>query len=104
MKASGENKETKKPDSSKKTEVVIHAKGVAKAFGDKEVLKNINFDLKRGENMVVLGKSGMGKSVTIQCIVGMLKPDAGTLTVLGENVAETITNENRLSVSEWGFV
>jgi phospholipid/cholesterol/gamma-HCH transport system ATP-binding protein len=88
MKAAGENSETKKPDSTKKAEVVIHAKGIAKAFGDHEVLKNISFDLKRGENMVVLGKSGTGKSVTIECIVGKLKPDAGTLTVLGENVAE----------------
>ncbi|WP_419700406.1 ABC transporter ATP-binding protein [Mucilaginibacter sp. NFX135] len=88
MKAAGENSETKKPDLTKKAEVVIHAKGIAKAFGDHEVLKNISFDLKRGENMVVLGKSGTGKSVTIECIVGMLKPDAGTLTVLGENVAE----------------
>jgi phospholipid/cholesterol/gamma-HCH transport system ATP-binding protein len=88
MKAAKENTEKKKSASSQKDEVVIHAKGIAKAFGNKEVLKNINFDLKRGENMVVLGKSGMGKSVTIQCIVGMLKPDAGDLTVLGENVAE----------------
>jgi len=88
MKATNENIKTEKQASSPKDEVVIHAKGIAKAFGDMEVLKDINFDLKRGENMVVLGKSGTGKSVTIQCIVGMLKPDAGTLTVLGENVAE----------------
>ncbi|MGN8068033.1 ABC transporter ATP-binding protein [Mucilaginibacter sp. SG564] len=104
MKASGENKEIKEPASSKKTEVVIHAKGIAKAFGDKEVLKNINFDLKRGENMVVLGKSGMGKSVTIQCIVGMLKPDAGTLTVLGENVAEMGDEELKQLRMKIGFL
>jgi phospholipid/cholesterol/gamma-HCH transport system ATP-binding protein len=88
MKAANKDTEAKKPASTKKEEVVIHAKGVKKGFVDKEVLKNITFDLKRGENMVVLGKSGSGKSVTIQCIVGMLKPDAGELTVFGENVAE----------------
>jgi len=104
MKEASENTETKKPASSPKDEVVIHAKGIAKAFGDKEVLKDINFDLKRGENMVVLGKSGMGKSVTIQCIVGMLKPDAGTLTVLGENVAEMGDEELKQLRMKIGFL
>ena len=104
MKATTENTETKKPDSTKKAEVVIHAKSIAKAFGDHEVLKDISFDLKRGENMVVLGKSGTGKSVTIQCIVGMLKPDAGTLTVLGENVAEMGDEELKQLRMKIGFL
>ena len=72
---------------SKPTETVIHIKGLKKSFGSKEVLKNINLDLKRGENVVILGKSGTGKSVTIQCIVGMLVPDGGEVCVFGENVA-----------------
>ena len=80
--------------SAKKTEVVIHIKGLKKSFGSKEVLRNINLDVHRGENLVILGKSGTGKSVTIQCIVGMLIPDGGQLTVFGDEVA--VMNEKEL--------
>jgi len=70
-----------------KEEIIIHIKDLKKSFGSNEVLKHITLDVKRGENVVILGKSGMGKSVTIQCIVGMLTPDGGELTVFGEDVA-----------------
>jgi len=69
-------------------EVVIAIKGLKKSFGEKDVLKDINLELKRSENIVVLGKSGTGKSVAIQCIVGLLKPDGGSLKVFGDEVAE----------------
>jgi phospholipid/cholesterol/gamma-HCH transport system ATP-binding protein len=69
-------------------EVVISIKGLKKSFGEKHVLKNINLEVKRGENVVILGRSGTGKSVTIQCIVGMLKPDEGSVKVFGDDVAE----------------
>jgi phospholipid/cholesterol/gamma-HCH transport system ATP-binding protein len=88
------DKEIKKQSSTKKDEVVIHIQGLKKSFGSKEVLKDINLDVHRGENVVVLGKSGQGKSVTIQCIVGMLTPDEGTLTVFGDEVANM--NEKEL--------
>jgi phospholipid/cholesterol/gamma-HCH transport system ATP-binding protein len=104
MKATDENIDTKTPASTKKDEVVIHAKGIKKGFIDKDVLKSITFDLKRGENMVVMGKSGSGKSVTIQCIVGMLKPDGGILTVLGENVAEMNDDELKQLRMKIGFL
>ena len=51
-----------------------------------EVLKNVSLQLFDGENLVVLGKSGSGKSVLIKCIVRLLHPDDGTINVLGENV------------------
>ncbi len=59
-----------------------------KAFGDNKVLVDFNLELKRGENVVVLGKSGSGKSVLIKCIIGLLEPDEGTIEVLGSNVTE----------------
>jgi phospholipid/cholesterol/gamma-HCH transport system ATP-binding protein len=71
----------------KRGDVVVHIKGLKKSFGSKEVLKNINLDVHSGENVVILGKSGTGKSVTIECIVGMLLPDEGELTVFGDDVA-----------------
>lgn len=67
-------------------ENVIEIKGLKKAFGGYEVLKDINLDVKKGENVVILGKSGQGKSVTIQCIVGMINPDSGSVKVFGEDV------------------
>jgi phospholipid/cholesterol/gamma-HCH transport system ATP-binding protein len=95
--------QTEKP-ASKKEEVVIHARGLKKAFGKKEVLRNITFDLKRGENIVVLGKSGQGKSVTIQCIAGMLTPDGGTLDVFGQDVAGMNDDELKQLRVKIGFL
>ena len=80
--------EKKAPPGKGKDEVVISIKSIKKSFGEKEVLKNITLDVYRGENVVVLGRSGQGKSVTIQCIVGMLKPDEGSLKVFGDEVAD----------------
>ncbi|GAA4103472.1 ABC transporter ATP-binding protein [Mucilaginibacter panaciglaebae] len=79
-------KEQRKNDRGK-TEVVIEIKHLKKSFGSKDVLKDINLTVHRGENVVVLGRSGQGKSVTIQCIVGMLTPDEGTLKVFNEDVS-----------------
>src|SRR5476651_2410828 len=86
MKKSTENKEQ---DLQPKniSEIVIAIKGLKKSFGEKHVLKDITLDVNRGENVVILGRSGTGKSVTIQCIIGLLKQDEGSLKVLGEEVA-----------------
>jgi len=83
-----ETKHTQKEKPADNNEVVVDIDHISKSFGEKEVLKDITLKLKRGENVVVLGKSGQGKSVTIQCIVGLLTPDAGTVKVFGDNVAE----------------
>jgi phospholipid/cholesterol/gamma-HCH transport system ATP-binding protein len=65
---------------------VVEINNLRKGFGKQEVLKNVSLRLFKGENLVVLGKSGSGKSVLIKCIVRLLRPDEGTITVLGENV------------------
>lgn len=67
---------------------VIQINNICKAFGNNSVLKDFTFNLKKGDNVVVLGKSGSGKSVLIKCIIGLIKPDSGRITVLGENVAD----------------
>lgn len=92
------------PNDVDNNEVVIHIKGLKKSFGDKEVLRDINLDLKRGENVVVLGRSGQGKSVTIQCIAGLLTPDDGELEVFGEAVAEMNEDELKELRIKLGFL
>src|ERR1700744_1805284 len=87
-----------------KTEVVVAIKGLKKSFGRKQVLKDINLELHRGENLIVLGKSGTGKSVTIQCIVGLLKQDEGSLKVFGEEVSELSEEELRQLRIKIGFL
>ena len=69
-----------------KEESVIAISGLYKSFDDLEVLKGIDFNLFKGENVAVLGKSGTGKSVLIKIIVGLLKPDRGEVVVLGQHV------------------
>lgn len=83
---------------------VVKIRGLKKAFNGVEVLKNINVDLKRGENLVVLGKSGQGKSVTIKCIVGLLKPDEGSVKVFDEEVVDLNDEELKQLRTKIGFL
>lgn len=74
-------------------EPVISISGLYKSFGEQQVLKGIDFNLFKGENVAVLGKSGTGKSVLIKIIVGLLKPDKGEVLVLGQLVDKLDRNE-----------
>jgi phospholipid/cholesterol/gamma-HCH transport system ATP-binding protein len=67
---------------------VITIKNLYKAFGSNSVLIDFNLNLRPGENLVVLGKSGSGKSVLIKCIIGLMKPDKGSINVLGNEVPD----------------
>jgi phospholipid/cholesterol/gamma-HCH transport system ATP-binding protein len=67
-------------------QAVIEIKNLKKSFGEQEVLKDVSLKLLNGENLVVLGKSGSGKSVLIKCIVGLLQADGGTINVFDKNV------------------
>ena len=72
---------------------VIEIKGLNKSFGNYHVLKGVDLDLYKGENLVVLGKSGTGKSVLIKIIVGLLTPDAGQVSVLNQLVDQITYKE-----------
>jgi len=85
-------------------EIVIHIKGLKKSFGEKHVLKNINLDVKKGENVVILGRSGTGKSVTIQCIVGLLRQDEGEVKVFGDEVSQMNEKELKALRIKIGFL
>lgn len=64
----------------------VNIEHVKKAFGNNVVLKDVNLQIKEGESVCTLGKSGTGKSVILQCIAGLLKPDSGKILVYGENI------------------
>lgn len=69
-----------------KENVVVRIRDLYKSFGENHVLRGINLDIRQGENLVVLGRSGTGKSVLIKIIAGLLKPDSGSIEVLGKEV------------------
>jgi len=67
-------------------EPVIVIRGLHKSFGDHEVLRGVDLHVKKGENLVILGKSGTGKSVLIKCLVGLVTPDEGEIKIFGEDL------------------
>lgn len=68
-------------------ETVVEIRGLEKYFGDLDVLKGVDLDLYKGENLVVLGKSGSGKSVLIKIMVGLLRQDFGSVKIFGKEVS-----------------
>jgi phospholipid/cholesterol/gamma-HCH transport system ATP-binding protein len=64
----------------------IELKNIHKSFGKKHVLNDMNIAVGKGRSLVVIGGSGTGKSVMLKCILGILSPDSGELTITGENV------------------
>jgi phospholipid/cholesterol/gamma-HCH transport system ATP-binding protein len=82
---------------------VIEIRDVSKSFGDNHVLRGVNLDLYKEENLVVLGRSGTGKSLLIKIISGLLKPDQGNIEVLGAPVTELNDRELRELRLKIGF-
>ena len=67
-------------------EDVVQIDGLVKSFGENHVLKGVSLRIKKGENVVVMGKSGSGKSVLIKCLVRLLEADAGKIIALGHDM------------------
>ena len=83
------------------TKAIIEIQNLKKSFSGKEVLKDISLNVHEGETLVVMGKSGSGKSVLIKCIIGLIQPDGGTLNVFGKdvmNLKHSEMDELRLSL------
>jgi len=70
------------------SEHYIEFRGVSKAFDDHQVLDDVSFFVDRGETCVIMGRSGVGKSVTLKHIMGFLKPDEGRVIVAGEDITD----------------
>src|ERR1700687_561299 len=84
-------------------ELMIYVRDLYKSFGEHHVLQGIDLDVYRQENMVVLGRSGTGKSVLIKIICGLLKPDSGQVRVLNKEVDELKDKELRELRLQVGF-
>lgn len=83
---------------------VIEIVNLKKSFGSQEVIKNVSLKLFNGENLVVLGKSGTGKSVLIKCIVGLLNFDSGNISVFGKDVSKLSLAELNKLREDIGFL
>jgi phospholipid/cholesterol/gamma-HCH transport system ATP-binding protein len=83
--------------------VVASIRDLYKSFGDRDVLKGVNLDLYQSENLVILGRSGTGKSVLIKCMVGLIRPDSGSINVLGKDVFKLNSKELNQLRLEIGF-
>ncbi len=83
---------------------VIEIENLKKAFEGKEILKGINLHLPREENLAVCGKSGIGKSVLIKCMVGLMQPDSGKINVLGKDMMNPSLRDLEFIRSKIGFV
>ena len=85
-------------------EVMIHIEGLYKRFGDNHVLNGFHMKLFKGENLVVMGKSGSGKSVMIKCLVGLMRPDSGYVSVMGKEITKLDRDALDMLRSDIGFL
>lgn len=85
MKTKADISQVKNETSERK--VVLEIKDLKKSFGNNEVLKGFNLKLYEGENLVIMGKSGSGKTVMIKCLVGLMQPDSGSIKVMGKDIS-----------------
>ena len=87
-----------------KKKPILEIKNLNKKFGDNQVLNDFNLELFEGENLVVMGKSGSGKSVMIQCLVGLIAPDSGSIKVMGKELTNLNQSQFDNLRTEIGFL
>lgn len=85
-------------------DLMVEVKNVSKSFGKNVVLDNISFNVEEGENFVVFGRSGTGKSVLLKCMVGLLDPDTGEININGQSVLNLPINRMNEIRKRIGFL
>jgi phospholipid/cholesterol/gamma-HCH transport system ATP-binding protein len=83
---------------------IVEVRALHKSFGKNHVLRDFSLSLQAEENLVILGKSGSGKSVLIKCIIRLIIPDSGTINVLGQNISDLDQDQMDLLRKEVGFL
>jgi phospholipid/cholesterol/gamma-HCH transport system ATP-binding protein len=83
---------------------VLTIKNLNKKFGDNHVLNGFSLELAEGENVVIMGKSGSGKSVMIKCLVGLIEPDSGSIKVMGQEITKLNQTQFDALRTEIGFL
>ncbi len=85
-------------------QVMLEIKDLRKSFGDNKVLNGFNLKLYEGENLVIMGKSGSGKSVMIKCLVGLLQADSGSIKIMGQEINTLNQKDLDILRTEIGFL
>jgi len=83
---------------------MIKIENISKSFGDFVVLKNVNLEISKGETLVILGKSGTGKSVLLRIIIGLLEPDQGSIFINNYNITKINTKQLNQIRKKIGFL
>lgn len=81
---------------------VIDINNISKSFNGKLILKNISFSLKKNESIAIIGKSGSGKSVLLKCIIGLLKPNNGSIKIFGKDIVKCTRKEKEQTLLNFG--
>ena len=82
----------------------ISIRGLAKAFGANQVLRGVDLDVGEGRSLVVIGGSGVGKSVLLRCLLGLAKPDAGSIMIDGRDVAHQSNRDRAFMTRHCGML
>lgn len=90
--------------STPKKKPIIEITDLKKSYGDNHVLAGFNMVLNEGENLVIMGKSGSGKSVMIKCLIGLEEPDSGSIIVMGKDISKLNRDELDELRTEVGFL
>ena len=86
------------------SDLKIKVRGLCKSFGRKVVLKDLDLDVPKGQSLVVIGGSGTGKSVLIKCIIGLMKPDKGSIEIDGHEVTKMSSAEREEIMHKFGML
>ncbi|WP_224485230.1 ABC transporter ATP-binding protein [Robertkochia aurantiaca] len=96
--------EHRTPGGTDRRRPVLEIKGLNKAFGSNKVLNDFNLTMYHGEIVVVMGRSGSGKSVMVKCLVGLMKPDSGEISILGRDMINISSGELDELRADIGFL